>query len=338
MALDVTLLDSSYAIAFGRGATSEERMYWMQQWEDELTIEGLVESHMVRLASEDGADELWRMVRCSYQASVGRDPHAEELSYWIDEVRVAPQAHTYTDLVTYLKDMHNDVGPHSLAPVSHRTKGPPGNKGINSPPVSSADSAKNWDVYPLTDPKQETIREYARRFGLRTLIETGTYMGDMVHAMKGHFDRIVSIELGADLYERARRRFARDDHIRIVHGDSSVVLAAVLSLLESPCLFWLDGHYSGGVTARGLVETPVMLELAHILDHQVAGHVILIDDSHEYTGRNGYPSIDEMTHVVTGRRPDWTVAVKNGIVIIHGQGTVTREFVGAQALATGAGV
>jgi len=307
MALDVTLLDSSYAIAFGRGATSEERMYWMQQWEDELTIEGLVESHMVRLASEDGADELWRMVRCSYQASVGRDPHAEELSYWIDEVRVAPQAHTYTDLVTYLKDMHNDVGPHSLAPVSHRTK-------------------------------QETIREYARRFGLRTLIETGTYMGDMVHAMKGHFDRIVSIELGADLYERARRRFARDDHIRIVHGDSSVVLAAVLSLLESPCLFWLDGHYSGGVTARGLVETPVMLELAHILDHQVAGHVILIDDSHEYTGRNGYPSIDEMTHVVTGRRPDWTVAVKNGIVIIHGQGTVTREFVGAQALATGAGV
>jgi len=33
------------------------------------------------------------------------------------------------------------------------TKGPPGNKGINSPPVSSADSAKNWDVYPLTDPK-----------------------------------------------------------------------------------------------------------------------------------------------------------------------------------------
>jgi len=34
-------------------------------------------------------------------------------------------------------------------------KGPPGNKGINDPPVSSVDAAKNWDVYPLTDPKQE---------------------------------------------------------------------------------------------------------------------------------------------------------------------------------------
>jgi len=32
------------------------------------------------------------------------------------------------------------------------TKGPPGNKGINYPPVSSVDSAKNWDVYPLTPP------------------------------------------------------------------------------------------------------------------------------------------------------------------------------------------
>jgi len=43
---------------------------------------------------------------------------------------------------------------HFLHEQAHRSaKGPPGNKGINYPPVSSVDSAKNWDVYPLTPPK-----------------------------------------------------------------------------------------------------------------------------------------------------------------------------------------
>ncbi len=39
-------------------------------------------------------------------------------------------------------------------------KGPPGNKDINYLPVSSVDSAKNWDVYSLTDPNEEhTMRK-----------------------------------------------------------------------------------------------------------------------------------------------------------------------------------
>jgi len=33
-----------------------------------------------------------------------------------------------------------------------QVKGPPGNKDINYLPVSSVDSAKNWDVYSLADP------------------------------------------------------------------------------------------------------------------------------------------------------------------------------------------
>jgi len=41
--------------------------------------------------------------------------------------------------------------------VADPAKGPPGNKGINYPPVSSVDSAKNWDVYPLTPPKVKDL-------------------------------------------------------------------------------------------------------------------------------------------------------------------------------------
>ena len=43
--------------------------------------------------------------------------------------------------------------------------------------------------------KQRVLREYAKKYGLRILVETGTSTGDMVEAMKTDFDRIYSIEL-----------------------------------------------------------------------------------------------------------------------------------------------
>ena len=58
--------------------------------------------------------------------------------------------------------------------------------------------------------KQKVVREYGEKFGLKTLVETGTYYGEMVAAMKSHFDRIYSIEFVPELAERATRKFARD--------------------------------------------------------------------------------------------------------------------------------
>ncbi len=57
--------------------------------------------------------------------------------------------------------------------------------------------------YPVPTPhlvKQETISEYQKKFGYTTLIETGTFMGDMVDAQKTRFKNIISIELGVDLF------------------------------------------------------------------------------------------------------------------------------------------
>ncbi len=50
------------------------------------------------------------------------------------------------------------VGVRGLAAHAGCTKGPPGNKDINYLPVSSVDSAKNWGVYSLTDPKDAAGR------------------------------------------------------------------------------------------------------------------------------------------------------------------------------------
>jgi hypothetical protein len=47
--------------------------------------------------------------------------------------------------------------------------------------------------------KQRAIKSYARRFGLSVFVETGTYLGDMVEAVRPHFKKIYSIELSEEL-------------------------------------------------------------------------------------------------------------------------------------------
>jgi hypothetical protein len=43
--------------------------------------------------------------------------------------------------------------------------------------------------------KQRIVKDYAQNFSLRTLVETGTYLGEMIEATQDCFTHIVSIEL-----------------------------------------------------------------------------------------------------------------------------------------------
>jgi hypothetical protein len=165
--------------------------------------------------------------------------------------------------------------------------------------------------------KEELIRDYAKAFRTNVLIETGTYLGDMVHAMKKTFARIVSFELDEKLAAQARERFAGDKHVEIVQGDSGKLLGNYLATINEPCLFWLDGHYSGGITAKGSLETPIKNELQSILSHPVTGHVVLIDDARCFTGENDYPTIDELQQFVKAQKPDWKFSVDTDAIRIH---------------------
>ncbi|HEY3083369.1 MAG TPA: class I SAM-dependent methyltransferase [Chloroflexota bacterium] len=173
---------------------------------------------------------------------------------------------------------------------------------------------------PLPPPhaaKQRALRTYARSFGTRTLVETGTYMGDMVAAMLDQFDRIYSIELSEELHERAKARFADEPRVTILQGDSAQVLPELLKSLDAPCLFWLDGHYSSGVTALGDKETPVEQELRTILMHPVRGHVVLIDDAPQFIGQGDWPAISTIESTVHAIDPRLVVRVEDDIIRVH---------------------
>jgi hypothetical protein len=161
-----------------------------------------------------------------------------------------------------------------------------------------------------------TIKEYAHKFSSEIFIETDTYLGDMVEAVRDTFRRIISIEIDPWLAERARKRFSRYPHISILQGDSGQLLPNLLTKVTEPCLFWLDAHYSGGITTKGDMETPIVQELQCILRHP-AEHVVLIDDARNFVGQNDYPTLEAVQSLVNEIRPGWTLEVKDDIIRIH---------------------
>jgi hypothetical protein len=161
-----------------------------------------------------------------------------------------------------------------------------------------------------------TIKEYAMKLSINNFIETGTYVGDTIYGIKDTFNRIYSIELDNNLFMFAKSRFAKYSHIEILHGDSGDLLPNILIKITQPCLFWLDAHYSGGITKKADLETPMVKEISSILSHQVKNHCILIDDARCFNGRNDYPTIEALEEYTLGVRPEGTFEVKDDIIRI----------------------
>lgn len=161
--------------------------------------------------------------------------------------------------------------------------------------------------------KQKTVRDYQRKYQYDVLVETGTYLGYMVSAQKRNFKKIYSIELADSLYLRAAGKFRGYSHIRIIHGDSGEKIGEVIKELDEPAIFWLDGHYSGGFTAKGESNCPIWKELDTIFSKN-RDHVFLIDDARDFKGTDDYPTIEELKAYFSKKDSRYKVTVENDII------------------------
>jgi hypothetical protein len=171
--------------------------------------------------------------------------------------------------------------------------------------------------FPVPPPhivKQMTIWEYQEKYGYKVLVETGTFRGDMVEAQKKKFRTVFSIELGVDLFNKATRRFKNDKNVTIVQGDSGKVLPKILLKINEPAIFWLDGHYSAGLTTKGESNCPIFQELDAIFSSKKFNHILLIDDARCFIGKEGYPTINQLTEYVKSKNAKYQVKVENDII------------------------
>lgn len=168
--------------------------------------------------------------------------------------------------------------------------------------------------------KQQTVIEYIQRYKPDVFIETGTYKGKMVYAVMPYIQEIYSIELEPTYYEKAAARFAGYPEIHIIHGQSGDILPELMQKIDSSCLFWLDAHYSGGKTAKGPLDSPIIQELECVFKHPKAeNHIILIDDARCFVGANGYPKMSELETYVASQGSQWKCELENDIIRIHPQ-------------------
>jgi hypothetical protein len=188
---------------------------------------------------------------------------------------------------------------------------------INVPMSVAQWEAKGKPLPPPDAVKRQAMTTYASRFGATVFVETGTFMGDTTHAMQSSFSQLHTIEFDEKLFQKATERFKTTSKIKVWQGDSGKVLPVVLSHIpkNEVCLFWLDGHYSGGVTGKANIESPIEAELEAIYAHHVH-HVIMVDDARLFTGQRDYPTLENLEKAVRKHNPNGGFEVRHDMIFI----------------------
>jgi len=186
---------------------------------------------------------------------------------------------------------------------------------------------KTLSLQPMKNPQgaldRAFLQELQHLFAVEVFVETGTYMGATAHVAATCFDHVHTIELSEFHYRAACRRFAGNPRITLYKGDSADVLVTLLPQIKGRILFWLDGHYSAGNTARGSRNTPIMQELEAIKKSGIQNAVILVDDIRCFVDGahddsiTGYPTLHELKEMIVSINPGYECIVYGDSVLAY---------------------
>ena len=119
-------------------------------------------------------------------------------------------------------------------------------------------------------------------------VETGTYQGETVMEMYSLFKKIYTVEVSELIYRKTRKKLSYLNNVEFILGDSATLLDKVISEIPDNTVFWLDGHWSGGITSKGIYEVPIIKECKHIDKHYKSSHGIIIIDDFRLFGTTKY--------------------------------------------------
>jgi hypothetical protein len=144
-------------------------------------------------------------------------------------------------------------------------------------------------------------------------VETGTYLGSTTRVLAQRARMVYSIEPEPQLAAGAEATFRGVPNVRILKGTSEVVLPTLLPTISGDLSFWLDGHYSEGVTFKGPKDTPIIDELECIAGNRerFGRLAVLIDDIHLFDPRANpsgtYPPLDFLVDWARANRFHWHI-------------------------------
>ncbi|NJR76863.1 MAG: hypothetical protein HC773_31660 [Scytonema sp. CRU_2_7] len=118
--------------------------------------------------------------------------------------------------------------------------------------------------------KFRQIKSLQKKTKASVFIETGTYLGVTTKRCAPIFNKLYTIELDENLAKQAKEYLSNNKNIKVIQGDAVKILPNLLEGEEiSNALVFLDGHFSGGITACGDSPEPAIEELKYLRSTKV---------------------------------------------------------------------
>ena len=108
-------------------------------------------------------------------------------------------------------------------------------------------------------------------------VETGTFLGETIYSVEPLFKKLYTIEVKEEFYQKHINSY-KGDKINFYLGDSGKVLGDIIPEISGKTIFFLDGHYSAGITGTAEKHVPLYEELTHIMNLFKEEAVIIVDD------------------------------------------------------------
>jgi hypothetical protein len=158
-------------------------------------------------------------------------------------------------------------------------------------------------------------------------VETGTGKGVTTKFFATSFPFVYTIEPNKYSYEQAIQNI-KMKNISFLNDTSENILSELLSKLNGDINFWLDGHYSGGITFKGKKNCPIEKELEDISKNisNFKKILIFIDDIRCFLSKleeyKDYPTIDFL--VDWSRKNKFTWKIEHDIFVMQNYSSVDK--------------
>lgn len=156
--------------------------------------------------------------------------------------------------------------------------------------------------------------------GLQRAVETGTFRGVTARRLASIFPSVVTIELSEELHRTAETVLSDLPGVRALQGHSTTRLHDVHDPAV-PTLFYLDGHWSGGITEGADDQCPVLAEIAAIGTGS-PDDCIIVDDARLFTSApppphnvEQWPTLLAIFDAIRRSHPEHLVTLLNDQVI-----------------------
>lgn len=166
---------------------------------------------------------------------------------------------------------------------------------------------------------------FKQRLNLRIFVETGTFHGDTSAAAAEIFEKVLTIELSQELHQAAERKFAENNRVTTMLGQSPECLARILAEHGAePMCFWLDAHWCGSPGTAGIDAQSPLLDEIRAIGTLHPDSVMVIDDARLYLATPpgphrvaDWPDLDDLLRELEKVRQGHRLMVFDDVIVFY---------------------